>query len=65
MPVCRRCRKETNITTMSWFNEDEICMECDEREQEHPDFKKAKDAERKALVGGNPNFPGIGKPADL
>ena len=38
MEICERCGKETNITTMSWFNTQIICMDCDKKEQKRPDF---------------------------
>ena len=62
---CDRCRKEAQITTMSFFNTDIICMECGEKEQNHPKYKEAKEAEVQAVANGDYNFPGIGKPSDL
>lgn len=62
---CQRCRKETNMHTMSYFNTQEICMECDEAERKHPDFEKARKAEHDEVVKGNYNFAGVGLPADL
>tara|TARA_R100000008_G_scaffold81942_1_gene65667 strand:- start:511 stop:705 length:195 start_codon:yes stop_codon:yes gene_type:complete len=63
--VCHRCRKKTNIHTMSYFNEDEICMDCSDKERKHPDFKKARDADQAQIRNGNMNFAGIGKPSNL
>jgi len=62
---CHRCYKETKVHTMSYFNEDLICMECKDKERAHPDFKRAQDIEVAAVKSGNYNFPGIGKPRDL
>ena len=62
---CDRCHTETISHTMSWFNTERICDECDEKELAHPDIKKAKDAERSACLSGDMNFKGIGKPSDL
>jgi hypothetical protein len=63
---CDRCGKDNGgISIMSYFNTDEICMECDEKEREHPKFREALEADQKAVRAGNFNFPGIGKPADL
>jgi hypothetical protein len=60
-PVCVRCGCATNgRTTMSMFNEDVICMPCKEKERNHPDYKKAVDADNEAIKGGNYNFHGIG-----
>jgi hypothetical protein len=50
---------------MSKFNTDIICMDCKDKEREHPQFKRAVDAELAACMRGDYNFPGIGKPADL
>jgi hypothetical protein len=63
--ICERCRKETNVSTMSMFNTDTICMECEKKEREHPAYTAAQDAERNAVIAGNYNFPGIGKPEGL
>jgi hypothetical protein len=63
--ICRRCRKETSIATMSKFNTDEICMDCWEKEIKHPMYKRACDAEEAAVRQGNYNFRGIGRPSDL
>lgn len=63
---CDRCYKDTGgVTTMSYFNDDTICMECDDKERVHPKFKEALEADQRAIKSGNFNFPGIGKPADL
>ena len=63
--TCQRCRKETNCHTMSRFNTQLICMECLDKEQKHPKYKEAAEAEEAAVRAGNRNFAGIGKPADL
>ena len=65
MQTCERCFRKTNITTMSYFNTDTICMDCDKKEREHPDFKRARELEREAVRQGNYNFGGVGKPFDL
>lgn len=57
--ICARCKKETNIHKMSFLNVDEICPECEEKEKKHPVYKFAKDIERKAVLSGNYNFPGV------
>ena len=62
---CDRCGKEMNAWTMSFFNTEECCLSCIEKEQQHPEFPKAKEAEREAVKAGNMNFPGIGLPEDL
>ena len=51
--------------TMSWFNEDWICNECDKKEHAHPLIDKAKQKELEEVKKGNYNYKGIGKPDDL
>lgn len=65
MPTCRRCRQQTNITTMSRFNTDIICPSCEEREIAHPKYPEAAEAELRAVRAGNYNFKGIGCPPEL
>lgn len=65
MAICRRCGKQTNVTTMSYFNTDIICMECDEKERKHSEFKAAQAREEREVKAGNYNFGGVGKPSDL
>lgn len=65
MSKCERCGKKTQVTTGSWFNQEMICMECDGKERSHHALATAKRAEREALLQGNYNFIGIGKPYDL
>jgi hypothetical protein len=47
------------------FNTDVICMDCKDKEKEHPDYDKAHEAEVDQIRSGNYSFQGIGKPADL
>ncbi len=65
MKRCDRCKTPTPVTTGSWFNQEMICLECDEKERDHPAFETAKQAEREAVLQGNYNFVGIGKPQEL
>ena len=53
------------MTTGSYFNTEIICPECDEAEQAHPDYERARAVEGEAVRAGNFNYPGIGLPADL
>jgi len=62
---CHRCGAKTNVHTMSRFNTDLICNACDTKEREHPNYARACEVEEKAVLAGNMNFPGIGKPTDL
>ena len=57
---CERCGTPTNITTMSMFNEETICMACKKAEQQRPDYKDAVAADEAAIKSGNFNFKGIG-----
>jgi len=57
---CQKCNTETNVHTMSIFDVTLICMECADREKNHPRYQTAKKAELEALVKGDPNFSGIG-----
>ena len=63
--ICDRCGKETGAITASFFNTDTICLACDAREREHPDFERARRIESEAVRRGDYNYPGIGLPADL
>jgi len=49
---------------MSFFNTQEICINCKQSERQHPDFEKARRAEEAACREGNYNFPGIGWPGE-
>ena len=62
---CSRCYKENAVLSMSIFNTEMICMDCQDKEKKHPDYKRAKQAEEKAVKNGSYNFEGIGKPKDL
>lgn len=62
---CFRCGQTLKAFTMSMFNFDWICLKCKKMETEHPDYKKATDAENAAVRAGVKNFPGIGLPDDL
>lgn len=62
---CERCHKPTNVTIMSFFNEDMICMDCKKKEEAHPKYKEAHDEEVRQVRAGNYNFKGTGKPDDL
>lgn len=62
---CDRCHAEGNAFTMSRFNTQMICPDCEDAERAHPDYQRAVDAEREAVMNGDYNFDGIGLPADL
>lgn len=62
---CDRCKKDSNVTTGSYFNEEMICPDCRDKESKHPLYAKAKEEELKEVQKGNYNFKGIGLPDDL
>jgi hypothetical protein len=47
------------------FNTEVLCLDCKEREEQHPRYEEARRAEAEAVRRGDMNFPGIGKPEDL
>lgn len=56
---CDRCGEPTNnITTMSMFNEDIICMDCKAAEKKDPEYEAAAEAEREQIKKGNSNYKG-------
>ena len=61
---CPRCDKETNITIVSMFNMQEICMACKDAEVLRPDYTAAVKADEAAIKAGDYNFKGIGLNAD-
>lgn len=62
---CERCQDELHVSTMSKFNTDTICLNCSDREKDHPKYKEAVDADIAACRAGNYNFEGIGCPPEL
>ena len=65
MTNCDRCGKPTQVIIMSMFNTENICLNCKDKEEKHPKFREAVDAELKQMKRGNYNYAGIGKPEDL
>jgi hypothetical protein len=63
--TCIRCDNKNGVVTMSRFNTDIICNDCERDERMHPRYTEAYDAELAEARKGNYNFPGIGKPPDL
>jgi len=62
---CHRCGNFSSSHGMSFFNVDLLCGDCLDKEEAHPKFAEAKETELAAVMRGDYNFPGIGKPADL
>ncbi|MFW9948533.1 MAG: gamma-glutamylcyclotransferase [Candidatus Thorarchaeota archaeon] len=65
MSNCDRCDNQSVSLSMSYFNTEMICKTCTAKEENHPQFKEAKDKELEECMKGNFNFEGIGKPVDL
>lgn len=63
--ICDRCGTQTNVHTMSRFNTETICPDCEDLERAHPRYEEAVRVEADAVRQGNYNFPGIGLPSDL
>jgi hypothetical protein len=63
--ICDRCRLPMRLWSMSYFNEDLICDDCDKKERAHPLFAEAQATEEAAVRAGNYNFPGVGLPPGL
>jgi hypothetical protein len=61
---CQRCGVKSNASTMSWFNTDLICMDCADKEKNHPKYQEAKDRENEEVQKGNLNYEGIGFDAE-
>lgn len=62
---CERCGKEMNVHTVSWFNKQVICLDCDKEELKHPQIKYAKAVENQHIKTGDYEFKGVGLPKDL
>lgn len=63
--TCDRCGKTGDAMIKSYFNMDDLCMDCKDKEKAHPRYQEAVDAECEAVQRGDLNFPGIGLPPDL
>lgn len=57
---CPRCGGPMVAFSLSFFNTEEVCMDCKEDERHAPGFAAARAAEEAAARGGNYNFPGVG-----
>ena len=57
--ICSRCGGELTIRIMSRFNEDVICMDCSDKEKQHPRYKDAMETEHEQVRGGHYNHPGL------
>ena len=57
---CDRCHAKLTARIMSMYNDDVICMECQEKEAQCSDYQDAVQADRDAIKRGDYSFPGIG-----
>lgn len=58
---CDRCGGSlSDGRTMSRFDTSCLCLKCATGERNHPDYRKATDAEMEAVRHGVRNFPGVG-----
>jgi hypothetical protein len=62
---CARCGNKLRSSIRSKFNQEIICFECKRKEERHPRYAEACEAEERACKRGDFKFPGIGKPEDL
>ena len=62
---CPRCGNKSCATMMSMFNTQQVCIDCIEREQNHPKYSEAREAVIKEEEKGNYEYQGIGCPSDL
>ena len=53
---CHRCGKDTNCHSMSFLNTQLCCMDCLDKEKDHPQFKQAKEEELRQVKAGNYNY---------
>ena len=58
--TCERCHGPLNVSIMSKFNTDTICLACCHDEQQAPGYAAASAAEAGAVRSGDYNFPGVG-----
>ncbi len=63
--ICDRCRRPRGRNIISMFTDQRICPECAITERGHPKFHEAEDRQKKEIMAGNFNFPGIGLPLEL
>ena len=56
---CKRCFKALTLRTMSHMNNDTICVECNQEEKKHPNYKEACDKEAEEINKGNLNYAGL------
>jgi hypothetical protein len=58
--ICRRCFLETRVISRSWFNDDDICTDCQDDEKFCPNYGRARSVELSQVRSGLAMFAGIG-----
>ncbi|MFZ7103015.1 MAG: gamma-glutamylcyclotransferase [Peptococcaceae bacterium] len=56
---CERCGQNLTAKTMSYFNTDTICLECSEKEKQHPLYEHAVQKDRAEFADGNYYYDGL------
>ncbi|MBD36089.1 MAG: gamma-glutamylcyclotransferase [Actinobacteria bacterium] len=54
--ICDRCEKETQMFYTSWYNQQNICPACSEKEKKRNDYQACREAELEAVKRGDLNF---------
>ncbi len=57
---CDRCGKTNACLSMSWFNTDMICLDCQAKEEKRKDYEEARKKESEEVKKGNYNYEGEG-----
>lgn len=57
---CARCGVDLLAWSMSYFNTDEICLDCVQDERKLPSYEVARQHEVAQVKAGNWNFNGVG-----
>jgi hypothetical protein len=53
---CDRCEKENKQFRCSWYNQQNICPSCAEKEENRADYQACREAELEAVKRGDFNF---------
>lgn len=61
-PNCDRCGKPRRVHVMSFFNTEDLCLDCVKIERKHPDYAAAHEAESRQVLAGNYSYSGVGLP---
>ena len=56
MRRCQRCDNHARMYKCSWYNRQEICLSCAEKETHRADYRACREAELEAVRSGDFNF---------